>query len=189
MGSDYSIDDRTAALLMRIIQAMCTKTRTTLVWLHHTNKGSSDSLQRASGATDIIEIVSSAHELRYNWNEGTSQGQSEWIVQKLRGSSKRKFYYSFDFETGLVLETMSGETPKTGDRILLTIYGSPNKRLKREDVATRLGLMPKTLSNHATHLKDESFIKMNGQAWELTGKGCKRAKELLQAEQTAGVIT
>ena len=188
MGSDYSIDDRTAAIPMRIIQAMCTKTRTTLVWLHHTNKGNSDSLQRASGSTDIIEIVSSAHELRYNWNEGTGQGQSEWIVQKLRGSSKRRFYYSFDFETGLVLETMSGETPKTGDRIILTIYDSPNKRLKRNDVATRLGLMPKTLSNHATHLKDESFIKMNGQAWELTGKGTQRAKELLQAEQRVGVV-
>jgi hypothetical protein len=176
MGSDYSIDDRTAALPMRIIQAMCARVRTTLVWLHHTNKGSSDSSQRASGSTDLIEIVSSAHELRYNWNEGTGQGQSEWIVQKLRGSSKRKFYYSFDFETGLVLETTSGETPKTGDRILLTIYDSPNKRLKRNDVATRLGLMPKTLSNHATHLKDESFIKMNGQAWELTGKGTKEQR-------------
>jgi RecA-family ATPase len=188
MGSDYSIDDRTAAMPMRIIQAMCAKTRTTLVWLHHTNKGSSDSSQRASGSTDLIEIVSSAHELRYNWSEGTGQGQSEWIVQKLRGSSKRKFYYSFDFETGLVLETMSGETPKTSDRIILTIYGSPNKRLKRNDVATQLGLKPKTLSNHATHLKDECLIRSNGTAWELTGKGTRRAKELLQAEQRLGVV-
>jgi hypothetical protein len=188
MGSDYSIDDRTAAMPMRIIQAMCAKTRTTMVWFHHTNKGSSDSSHRASGSTDLIEIVSSAHELRYNWNEGTGQGRGEWIVQKLRGSSKRKFYYSFDFETGLVLEAMSGETPKTGDRLLLTIYDSPNKRLKRNDVATRLGLMPKTLGNHATHLKDESFIKMNGQAWELTGKGTQRAKELLKAEQRVDVV-
>ena len=83
---------------------------------------------------------------------------------------------------------MSGETSKTSDRIILTIYDTPNKRLKRNDVATRLGLMPKTLSNHATHLKDESFIKMNGQAWELTGKGTQRAKELLQAEQRVGVV-
>ena len=83
---------------------------------------------------------------------------------------------------------MCGETPKTGDRLLLTIYDSPNKRLKRNDVATRLGLMPKTLSNHATHLKDESFIKMNGQAWELTGKGTQRAKELLKAEQRVDVV-
>ena len=188
MGSDYSIDDRSAAFPMRIIQAMCAKTRTTLVWLHHTNKGSSDSSHRASGSTDLIEIVSSAHELRYNWHEGTGQGRGEWIVQKLRGSSKRKFYYSFDLETGLVLETMSGETSKTSDRIILTIYDTPNKRLKRNDVATRLGLMPKTLSNHATHLKEESFIKMNGQAWELTGKGVQRAKKLLQAEQPIGVV-
>jgi archaellum biogenesis ATPase FlaH len=186
MGSDYSIDDRSVAQPMRIVQAMCAKTRTTLVWLHHTNKGSSDTSHRASGSTDIIEIVSSAHELRYNWNEASGQGRGEWIVQKLRGSSKRKFYYSFDCETGLVLETMSGETPKTSDRILLIVYGSPNKRLKREDVSTRLGLKPKTLSNHATHLKEESLIKMNGQAWELTGKGIQRAKELLQAEQTVG---
>ena len=188
MGSDYSIDDRTAAMPMRIVQAMCAKTRTTLVWLHHTNKGSSDSSQRASGSTDLIEIVSSAHELRYNWHEGTGQGQSEWIVQKLRGSSKRKFYYSFDFETGLVLETTSGETPKTSDRIILTIYGSPNKRLKRNDLATRLGLKPKTLSNHAIHLRDECLIRSNGTAWELTGKGTQRAKELLQAEQHIGAI-
>ena len=188
MGSDYSIDDRTAALPMRIIQAMCAKTRTTLVWLHHTNKGSSDSSHRASGSTDLIEIVSSAHELRYNWHEGTGQGRGEGIVQRLRGSSKRKFYYSFDLETGLVLETMSGETSKTSDRIILTIYDTPNKRLKRNDVATRLGLMPKTLSNHATHLKEESFIKMNGQAWELTGKVVQRAKKLLQAEQPIGVV-
>ena len=188
MGSDYSIDDRTAAMPMRIIQAMCARARTTLVWLHHTNKGSSDSSQRASGSTDLIEIVSSAHELRYNWNEGTGQGQSEWIVQKLRGSSKRKFYYSFDFETGLVLETTSGETPKTSDRIILTIYGSPNKRLKRNDLSTRLGLKPKTLSNHAIHLKDECLIRSNGTAWELTGKGTQRAKELLQADQHIGAI-
>ena len=188
MGSDYSIDDRTAAMPMRIVQAMCAKTRTTLVWLHHTNKGSSDSSQRASGSTDLIEIVSSAHELRYNWNEGTGQGQSEWIVQKLRGSSKRKFYYSFDFEIGLVLETTSGETPKTSDRIILTIYGSPNKRLKRNDLASRLGLKPKTLSNHAIHLKDECLIRSNGTAWELTGKGTQRAKELLQAERHIGAI-
>ena len=82
----------------------------------------------------------------------------------------------------------SGETPKTSDRIILTIYGSPNKRLKRNDLATRLGLKPKTLSNHATHLKDECLIRSNGTACELTGKGTQRAKELLQAERHIGAI-
>jgi hypothetical protein len=183
MGTNYSIDDRGITLPMRLVQAMCAKTKTTLIWLHHTNKSNSDSSHRAGGTTDVIEIVSSAHELRYHWNENTGQGRSEWLVQKLRGSSKRKFSYSFEFETGLILDCWSDETPKTGDKILMAIYVSPNKRLKREDVASQLALQPKTLSNHAIHLKGECLLRSHGRAWELTAKGIQRAKELIHADQ------
>jgi len=188
MGTNYSIDDRGITFPMRLVHAMCAKTKTTLIWLHHTNKSNSDSSHRAGGSTDVIEVVSSAHELRYIWNENTGQGRSEWLVQKLRGGSKRKFAYTFEFETGLVLDSWSDETPKTGDRILVTIYNSTNKRLKREDIGRQLALQPKTLSNHATHLRGEGLLKRNGAAWELTGKGTQRAKELVQAEQRVDVV-
>ena len=187
MGTNYTIDDRGITLPMRLVHAMCARTKTTLIWLHHTNKSNSDSSHRAGGSTDVIEVVASAHELRYFCNENTGQGRGEWLVQKLRGGSKRKFGYTFEFETGLVLDSWSDETLKTGDRILVAIYSSPNKRLKREDVARLLGLQPNTLSNHASYLRGEKFLK-SGKVWELTGKGTQRAKELLQSEQPVGVI-
>ena len=178
MGTNFTIDDRSISLPMRLVQAMCAKAKATLIWLHHTNKSNSESSHRAGGSTDVIEIVSSAHELKHKWDEISDQGKSEWLVQKLRGSSKRKFSYSFDFESGLVLELLNNETPTTGDKILTTIHGSANKRLRREELSRHLALQPKTLSNHALHLKGEGLIRSNGKAWELTGKGIQRAKEL-----------
>jgi hypothetical protein len=178
MGSDYSIDDRSAVLPMRMIQAMCAKTKTTLVWLHHTNKSSSESSHRAGGSTDIVEIVSAAHELRHKWDEKTNQSSSEWLVQKLRGSSKRRFAYSFDFETGLVLDIPIVDTSTTSDKILKAIYESPTKRLKRQELTQLIGLEAKTLSNHAGFLKSDGMITQNSKAWQITGKGMKRVKEI-----------
>jgi hypothetical protein len=178
MGSDYSIDDRSAVLPMRVIQAMCAKTKTTLVWLHHTNKSSSESSHRAGGSTDIVEIVSAAHELRHKWDEKTNQSSSEWLVQKLRGSSMRRFSYSFDFETGLVLDIPIVDTSTTSDKILKAIYESPTKRLKRQELTQLIGLEAKTLSNHAGFLKGDGMITQNGKAWQITGKGMKRVKEI-----------
>ena len=178
MGSDYSIDDRSAVFPMRMIQAMCAKTKATLVWLHHTNKSSSESSHRAGGSTDIVEIVSAAHELRHKWNEKTDQSSSEWLVQKLRGSSKRRFSYSFDFETGLILDLPIVDTPTTSDLILKAIYQSPMRRLKRQELINLIGGEAKTLSNHAGFLKGDGMITQNGKAWQITGKGMKRAKEI-----------
>ena len=178
MGSDFSIDDRTVAEPMRLVQAMCAKTDTTLVWLHHTNKSSSGSSHRAGGSTDVIEIISAAHELKHTWDEKTESGSTEWIVQKVRGSSKRRFSYSFDFETGVVLDELVPEPASTGDLVLRAIYESQYKRMSRESVAQRINKEPKTLSNHATHLKSEGLLRMHRTAWELTGKGMQRAKEL-----------
>ena len=178
MGSDYSIDDRSAVFPMRMIQAMCAKTKATLVWLHHTNKSSSESSHRAGGSTDIVEIVSAAHELRHKWDEKTDQSSSEWLVQKLRGSSKRRFSYSFDFETGLVLDIPIIDTSTTRDKILKAIYESPTKRLKRHELTQLIGLEAKTLSNHAGFLKGDGMIAQNGKAWQITGKGMKRVKEI-----------
>lgn len=178
MGSDFSIDDRTVAEPMRLVQAMCAKTDTTLVWLHHTNKSSSGSSHRAGGSTDVIEIISAAHELKHTWDEKTEHGSTEWIVQKIRGSSKRKFSYSFDFETGVVLDEAESEPASTGDLILRAIYESQYKRMSRDSVAQRIGKNPKTLSNHVTQLKSQGLIKMHRTAWELTGKGKIAAKDL-----------
>ena len=122
MGSDFSIDDRTVAEPMRLVQAMCAKTDTTLIWLHHTNKSSSGSSHRAGGSTDVIEIISAAHELRHTWDEKTESGSTEWIVQKVRGSTKRRFSYTFDFETGVVLDDLEPEPASTADLILRAIY-------------------------------------------------------------------
>lgn len=177
MGSDFSIDDRTVAEPMRLVQAMCAKTDTTLIWLHHTNKSSSGSSHRAGGSTDVIEIISAAHELRHTWDEKTESGSTEWIVQKVRGSSKRRFAYSFDFETGVVLHDCEPEPASTADLILRAIYESEYKRLSRESIAQRINKNPKTLSNHATHLKNEGLIRLHRTAWELTAKGKLAAKE------------
>ena len=187
MGSDYSIDDRSAVLPMRLIQAMCAKTKTTLVWLHHTNKSSSESSHRAGGSTDIVEIVSAAHELRQKWDEKTNQSRSEWLVQKLRGSSKRRFSYSFDLETGLVLDIPLADTSTTSDRILKAIYESPAKRLKRQELTQLIGLEAKTLSNHAGFLKGDGMITQNGKAWQITGKGMKRVKEITSLNTEATI--
>jgi hypothetical protein len=187
MGSDYSIDDRSAVLPMRMIQAMCAKTKTTLVWLHHTNKSSSESSHRAGGSTDIVEIVSAAHELRHKWDEKTNQSSSEWLVQKLRGSSMRRFSYSFDFETGLVLDIPIVDTSTTSDKILKAIYESPTKRLKRQELTQLIGLEAKTLSNHAGFLKGDGMITQNGKAWQITGKGMKRVKEITSLNTEATI--
>lgn len=178
MGSDFSIDDRTAAEPMRVVQAMCAKTETTLVWLHHTNKSSSGSSHRAGGSTDVIEIVSAVHELRHTWDDKSKSEINEWIVQKLRGSSKRRFSYTFDFETGVVPDEAEPEPASNGELILRAIYESEFKRLSRQSVAKRLDKNPKTLGNHATHLKSEGLLKMHGTAWELTKQGTVKAKQL-----------
>jgi hypothetical protein len=163
---------------MRLVQAMCAKTDTTLVWLHHTNKSSSGSSHRAGGSTDAIEIISAAHELKHIWDERTEQGSTEWIVQKIRGSSKRRFFYTFDFEAGVVLKDKEPEPASVGDLILRSLYESPHKRLSREAVAQRIDREPKTLSNHVTHLKSEGLIRMHRKAWELTPRGLIKAKEI-----------
>lgn len=178
MGSDFSIDDRTAAEPMRLVQAMCTKTDTTLIWLHHTNKSSSGSSHRAGGSTDVIEIISAAHELKHTWDEKTSSGSTEWIVQKVRGLSKRRFFYQFDFETGVVLDDPEPEAASVGDLILRAIYESDCHRLSRSSVAQRISKELKTLSNHASHLKSQGLIRSDGKKWELTKKGVLRAKDL-----------
>jgi hypothetical protein len=41
-----------------------------------------------------------------------------------------------------------------------------------------IGLEAKTLSNHAGFLKGDGRITQNGKAWEITGKGMKRVKEI-----------
>jgi hypothetical protein len=187
IGSDYSIDDRSAVLPMRTIQAKCAKTKTTLVWLHHTNKSSSESSHRAGGSTDIVEIVSAAHELRHKWDENTDQSSSEWLVQKLRGSSKRRFSYSFDFETGLVLDIPMVDASTTSDKILKAIYESAMKRLKRQELTQLIGLEGKTLSNHAGFLKCDGMITQNGKAWQITSKGMKRAKEIISLTTEATI--
>jgi RecA-family ATPase len=157
---------------------MCAKTDTTLIWLHHTNKSSSGSSHRAGGSTDVIEIISAAHELKHTWDEKTESGSTEWIVQKIRGSSKRRFSYRFDFETGVVLDDLEPEPAATGDLILRAIYESENKRLTRQSIADRISKDPKTLSNHATHLRSKGLIRSHRTAWELTKKGVLAAKDL-----------
>ena len=55
---------------------------------------------------------------------------------------------------------------------------SPKKRLKRQEPTQLIGLEAKTLSNHAGFLKGNGMITQNGKAWQITGKGMKRAKEI-----------
>ena len=49
-----------------------------------------------------------------------------------------------------------------------------------------IGLEAKTLSNHAGFLKGDGMITQNGKAWQITGKGMKRVKEItsLNTEET-----
>ena len=59
-GTDYSIDDRSVRKAMELIQAMASKYKTTLLWLHHL---SCPIALRSAGPTDVIETVSATHEL------------------------------------------------------------------------------------------------------------------------------
>jgi hypothetical protein len=177
MNSDYSIDDRSARDPMILLQSMCAQYKATLLWVHHTNKSSSKTSHRAGGSTDLVEIISAAHELTYELLDN-GQTKSTWYVHKLRGSQKRRFEYSFDFEDGFTLLEDDVSTPDVGDQIVRVLFESPNKRMSRSEIIDKIGLAGSTLSNHAAFLKSAGFIQMRGRRWELTAKGTNHAKSL-----------
>ena len=50
-----------------------------------------------------------------------------------------------------------------------------------------IGLEAKTLSNHAGFLKGDGMITQNGKAWQITGKGMKRVKEITSLNTEATI--
>lgn len=101
-GTRYSIDERNIGDIMRLVQAIVLP-KSTLVWIHHSNKSTSRSTHRAGGCTDIIEIPSAAIEMVKEVSEVNGVAPEYWCkIQKLRGSSHREFEISFDWEDGML---------------------------------------------------------------------------------------
>lgn len=183
----WTIDDRSIASVMRLVQALVCK-HAGLIWIHHSNKSRNSSSTKAAGVTDIIELVSSAIEFRQEWAEDHSSKRDYIIVQKMRGGSKRTFEYDWRWDDITVVENADEEDEDVSalfakkselpQAILIAIRDSEYGRKKSASLAEELNQKQKTVIDSLTSLKKEEMVKDKSGAWVLTSKGKAAAMKL-----------
>jgi predicted transcriptional regulator len=180
----YSIDDRGISDIMRLVQSVVCP-HAALLWIHHTNKSGSSSSHSAGGATDIIEVVSAAFQVKRQWNDGQTQQKNTMVVHKLRGCDTRTFNYDFNFDEGLIPEQQfTVEAKKINDRktsypevIMVALRDHKYGRMGRSSLAERFGVTPNTLDPYLTELKNDGLIRSQQGKYTLTTKGTQVAGE------------
>ena len=183
----WTIDDRSIANVMRLVQALVCK-HAGLVWIHHSNKSRNSSSTKAAGVTDIIELVSAAIEFRQEWSDDHSSKRDYIVVQKLRGGSKRTFEYDWKWDDITVVENADEEDEDVSalfakkselpQAILIAIRDSEYGRKKSATLANEFNQKQNTITKNLTALKEEEMVREHSGGWVLTSKGKAAAMKL-----------
>ncbi len=189
-GTGYRYDKNDEMhILMSLLLGIVTPHASLLI-LHHTNKSDSQGMNAIGGASSIGELVDAVHQLsRKDEEDGDSTYTFE--TTKIRnGYTSCKFTYTRNEEGQFYVtpkDPMGSGEPKA-NRILCLLEkhwneGESNGILRTSEIAKRLNLKEKTVSNILTALKmtTPAYVKRKGKGWSSTKAGLQKAK-VLQAE-------
>jgi RecA-family ATPase len=186
-GTGYRYDKNDEMhILMTLLTGIVTPHASLLV-LHHTNKSDNQGMNAIGGASSIGELVDAVHQLSRKDYEG---GESTYTFEttKIRnGYTSCKFTYARNEEGKFYVvpkDPMGPEEP-VANRILCLLEkhwneGESNGILRTSDIAKRLKVKDKTVSNKLTALKmsTPAYVKHKGRGWKLTKAGHEMAKAL-----------
>ena len=186
-GTGYRYDKNDEMhILMSLLLGIATPHASLLI-LHHTNKSDSQGMNAIGGASSIGELVDAVHQLSRKDDENEESTYTFETTKIRNGYSSRKFTYARneDGQYYVVPRDPMGPEEPTANRILRLLEkhwneGESNGILRTSDIAKRLMLKDKTVSNKLTALKMTSpqYVKHKGRGWKLTKAGLERAKAL-----------
>ena len=186
-GTGYRYDKNDEMhILMSLLLGIVTPHASLLI-LHHTNTSDSQGMNAIGGASSIGELVDAVHQLS---RKDTEDDESTYTFEttKIRnGYTSYKFTYgkNEDGQYYVISKDPMGPEEPAANRILCLLEkhwneGESNGILRTSDIAKRLILKDKTVSNKLTALKMTSpqYVKHKGRGWKLTKAGLERAKAL-----------
>lgn len=186
-GTGYRYDKNDEMhILMSLLLGIVTPHASLLI-LHHTNKSDSQGMNAIGGASSIGELVDAVHQLSRKDDEDEESTYTFETTKIRNGYSSCKFTYARneDGQFYVVPKDPMGPEEPTANRILCLLEkhwneGESNGILRTSDIAKRLMLKDKTVSNKLTALKMTSpqYVKHKGRGWKLTKAGVERAKAL-----------
>jgi hypothetical protein len=186
-GTGYRYDKNDEMhILMSLLLGIVTPYASLLI-LHHTNKSDSQGMNAIGGASSIGELVDAVHQLSRK-DEESEESTYTFETTKIRnGYSSCKFTYARNEEGrfNVVPKDPTGPEEPTANRILCLLEehwneGQSNGILRTSDIAKKLRVKDKTVSNKLTALKMTSpqYVKHKGRGWKLTKAGLERARAL-----------
>jgi hypothetical protein len=186
-GTGYRYDKNDEMhILMSLLLGIVTPHASLLI-LHHTNKSDSQGMNAIGGASSIGELVDAVHQLSRK-DEESEESTYTFETAKIRnGYTSCKFTYARneDGQFYVVPKDPMGAEEPAANRILCLLEkhwneGESNGILRTSDIAKRLMLKDKTVSNKLTALKMTSpqYVKHKGRGWKLTKAGLERARAL-----------
>jgi hypothetical protein len=186
-GTGYRYDKNDEMhILLSLLLGIVTPHASLLI-LHHTNKSDSQGMNAIGGASSIGELVDAVHQLTRKDEEDEDSIYTFETTKIRNGYTSCKFTYGRNEEGRFYVvpkDPMGREEP-TANRILCLLEehwneGESNGILRTSDIAKRLMLKDKTVSNKLTALKMTSpqYVKQKGRGWKLTKAGHERAKAL-----------
>ncbi len=173
-------------ILMSLLLGIVTPHASLLI-LHHTNKSDSQGMNAIGGASSIGELVDAVHQLSRKDDENEDSTYTFETTKVRNGYSSCKFTYARNEEGrfNVVPKDPTGPEEPTANRILYLLEehwneGQSNGILRTSDIAKKLRVKDKTVSNKLTALKMTSpqYVKHKGRGWKLTKAGLERAKAL-----------
>ena len=186
-GTGYRYDKNDEMhILMSLLLGIVTPHASLLI-LHHTNKSDSQGMNAIGGASSIGELVDAVHQLSRKDDENEESTYTFETTKIRNGYSSCKFTYARneDGQFYVVPKDPMGPEEPTANRILCLLEqhwneGESNGILRTSDIAKRLMLKDKTVSNKLTALKMTSpqYVKHKGRGWKLTKAGLERVKAL-----------
>jgi RecA-family ATPase len=186
-GTGYRYDKNDEMhILMSLLLGIVTPHASLLI-LHHTNKSDSQGMNAIGGASSIGELVDAVHQLSRKDDEGEESTYTFETTKIRNGYTSCKFTYgrNEDGQFYVVPKDPMGAEEPAANRILCLLEkhwneGKSNGILRTSDIAKRLMLKDKTVSNKLTALKMTSpqYVKHKGRGWKLTKAGLERAKAL-----------
>jgi RecA-family ATPase len=186
-GTGYRYDKNDEMhILLSLLLGIVTPHASLLI-LHHTNKSDNQGMNAIGGASSIGELVDAVHQLTRK-DEENEESIYTFETTKIRnGYTSCKFTYARNEEGRFYVvpkDPMGREEP-TANRILCLLEkhwneGESNGILRTSDIAKRLMLKDKTVSNKLTALKMASpqYVKQKGRGWKLTKAGHEKAKAI-----------
>ena len=173
-GTDFLVGDQALAHYLKLVQDICLHHGASLLWLHHEAKGDSG----AQGIASITERPSGVFRLT------EEDGQSLFVIEKLRGSAPRKIPYTFTKSFEFVAQ---GTTPvDDDDSRLVTLFRDHYQRhalrvahlpaddaqrryigLKIRDVEASITMPRRTIQRRLSELVDDGTLMRQGHLYRL----------------------